>query len=205
MTAQIRDYRPGDEDAAGYVCLKTGDNGKDGEPFYQDDPAALARVYVLPYLMFSPELSLILEDEEGVCGYALATFDSHRHFDRYENEWRPKLCEEFPAPTGEPSTWNRVQQMHHLYHNPDYTCPEPYDQYPSHLHIDFLARVRGQGLGRRMIEELVRRLRAMGSPGVHLGLSAQNEPAYGFYLALGFEELLRNSQSIYMGMKLQQT
>ncbi len=204
MTLEIRDYRPGDEAAANYICLKTGDNGKDGEPFYQDDPDALARVYVQPYLRFAPELALMVEDDQGVCGYALAAFDSREYFNRYETEWRPLLCKQFPAPTGDSSGWTRAQHIHNLYHNPNYFCPEPYEQYPSHLHIDFLERARGQGLGRRMIEELINRLRSMNSPGVHLGMSAVNEPAYGFYLALGFEELARDGDAIYMGMKLKE-
>jgi ribosomal protein S18 acetylase RimI-like enzyme len=202
MTAVIRDFRPGDEQAANYVCLRTGDHGKDGDPFYKEDPDALGRIYVAPYLKFSPELALMVEDEEGVCGYSLATLDSRKFFDLYEKEWRPALCEEFPDPPGDPSTWTRVQETYHEYHDPDYFCPEPYDQYPSHLHIDFLKRTRGQGLGRMIIEQLVERLRSMGSPGVHLGLSRVNDPAYAFYLALGFEELTRDGNCIYMGMKL---
>jgi len=202
VTAQIRDYRPGDEQAANYVCLRCGDRGKDGAPFYEEDPDALGRIYVAPYLKFSSELALILEDEEGVCGYALATLDSHTFYDRYEKEWRPALCEQFPDPMGDPSGWNRMQQVHHSYHAPVYFCPEPYDEYPSHLHIDFLERVRGQGLGRRMIDTIIERLRSMGSPGVHLGLSNVNEAAYGFYLALGFKELTRHNNTIFMGMKL---
>ena len=58
------------------MCLKTGDHGRDGAPFYRDDPDALGRIYVGPYLMFEPELSLILEDDEGICGYALGAFDT---------------------------------------------------------------------------------------------------------------------------------
>ena len=38
----IRPVRPDDESAAYHVCLKTGDNGRDGESFYRDDPDALA-------------------------------------------------------------------------------------------------------------------------------------------------------------------
>ena len=53
-----------------------------------------------------------------------------------------------------------------------------------------------------MIEQLVARLCAIRSPGVHLGMSDDNEPAYGFYLALGFQELVRHGSAIYMGMKL---
>jgi hypothetical protein len=72
----IRPARPGDEPGAYYVCLKTGDYGKDGEPFYREDPDALGRIFVGPYLACEPELSLILEDSQGICGYALGAFDS---------------------------------------------------------------------------------------------------------------------------------
>ncbi len=199
---QIRMYKPGDEEATYHICLKTGDHGKDGEPFYREDPDALGRIYVGPYLRFEPELALMLEDEQGVCGYALAAIDSKTFFDRYEHEWRPELVSQFPEPTGDQSTWSRVEQTHYLYHHPDYFYPEPYDQYPSHLHIDLLERAQGNGHGRRMIERLLELLRDQGSVGVHLGMSITNDPAFGFYRRLGFEELIRDEGSIYMGMRL---
>jgi ribosomal protein S18 acetylase RimI-like enzyme len=37
----------------------------------------------------------------------------------------------------------------------------------------------------------MRRLRARGSTGVHLGVSLLNTPAFGFYERLGFRELVR--------------
>jgi len=55
-----------------------------------------------------------------------------------------------------------------------------------------------------MIEELLSGLRAASSPGVHLGMSAVNEAAYSFYVALGFRKLTRHGDVIYMGMKLRQ-
>lgn len=204
----IRPAQSEDLPGAYYVCLKTGDFGKDGEPYYREDPDALGRIFVGPYLRFEPDLSLILEDDLGVCGYALGAFDSRAFYQRYEQEWRPELCARFPAPSGPPETWNRVQQIHYLYHHPDYFCPDPYEQYPSHLHIDLLPRAQGRGFGRQMIEELVRRLKERHSPGVHLGMSAHNTPAYGFYQRLGFRELIRTGSgadaSIYMGRKLQE-
>ncbi len=36
----IRSAQSGDEPRAYYVCLKTGDNGQDGEAFYPEDPDA---------------------------------------------------------------------------------------------------------------------------------------------------------------------
>jgi ribosomal protein S18 acetylase RimI-like enzyme len=193
-----------ERDQAGtyYVCMKTGDYGKDGEPFYKDDPDALGRIFVGPYLKFEPELSLVLEDAEGICGYAFGAFDSRQFYRRYEMEWRPNVVKEFPAPKGDPKTWTRVQHVHSWYHQPDYFCPEPYEKYPSHLHIDLLPRAQGRGFGRRMMEMVMEKLRQRGSAGAHLGVSEVNTPAVGFYQKLGFHELVRNEGVIYMGKQL---
>jgi ribosomal protein S18 acetylase RimI-like enzyme len=202
----IRSARAGDAQGAYHVCLKTGDHGRDGEPFYRDDPDALGRIFVGPYLAFEPELSLILEDADGICGYALGAFDSRAFYARYDAEWRPILCARFPAPSGDPRAWTRVQEVYHWYHEPDYFCPEPYEAHPSHLHIDLLPRAQGRGHGRRMLERIMQTLRERGSPGVHLGVSARNTPARGFYGKLGFRELVRvgvdDGGCIYMGRHL---
>jgi ribosomal protein S18 acetylase RimI-like enzyme len=205
-SAIIRNYHAGDDAAAYYVCLKTGNHGDDGEPYYAEDPDALGRVFVGPYLKFEPNLALILEDDRGVCGYALAALDSREFYDRYERQWRPDLCNRFPEPVGDRSTWSRVQSIYYLYHHPDYHCPEPYEKYPSHLHIDLLPRAHRQGHGRRMMIQLMDRLRTSGSPGAHLGMSAVNDRAFHFYVSLGFVELEREGTgdhaSIYMGIEL---
>lgn len=199
----IRPARPGDESGAYYVCLKTGDHGRDGEPFYREDPDALGRIFVGPYLAYEPDLSLILEDAQGICGYALGAFDSRQFYARYEAEWRPALCREFPDPTGDPKHWSRVEEVHHWYHEPDYYCPEPYARYPAHLHIDLLERAQGRGYGRRMMEQVMARLRERGAPGAHLGVSMRNARAVGFYERLAFKELIRVGADpdgvIYMG------
>src|SRR3954468_8101712 len=101
----IRPAKIGDEAGAYHVCLKTGDNGADGEAFYREHPDALGRIYVGPYLAFEPQTSLILQDDVGICGYSLGALDSRKFYERYEKEWRPKLMVQFPAPAGEPSQW----------------------------------------------------------------------------------------------------
>jgi ribosomal protein S18 acetylase RimI-like enzyme len=202
----VRRATVADAPGAYYVCLKTGDHGEDAEPYYRDDPDALGRIFVGPYLAFEPELSLILEDAQGICGYALGAFDSRAFYARYEAEWRPPLCARFPEPEGDRASWTRAQQDYFTYHRPDYFCPESYDRYPSHLHIDLLPRAQGQGVGRRMLTELMDLLQARGSPGVHLGVSPLNARALGFYRHLGFEELIRagtdSDGCIYMGKRL---
>jgi len=69
-----------------------------------------------------------------------------------------------------------------------------------------LVRAQGRGYGRRMLGQVMGKLRQRGSPGTHLGLSALNMPAFGFYQRLGFRELVRvgtgNDACIYMGKSL---
>src|SRR5512133_149489 len=196
----------GDQAGAYHVCLKTGDFGKDGDPFYRDDPDALGRIFVGPYLAYEPDLSLVLEDAEGICGYALAALDSKAFYARYDSEWRPKLCARYPDPQGNPTQWSRLQTVYSWYHHPDYTTPEPYEAYPSHLHIDLLERAQGRGYGRRMIEKLLDMLSRRNSAGVHLAVSVANLPAHGFYRRLGFKELVQVGSGIdaciYMGKRL---
>jgi ribosomal protein S18 acetylase RimI-like enzyme len=202
----IRAARAGDEPGAFRVCLETGDHGQDAQALYREDPDALGRIYVGPYLAFETELSLMLEDDQGICGYALAARDSRAFYARYEADWRPRLCERFPAPDGDPRGWTPVQRVYHSYHHPDYFCPDPYESYPAHLHIDLLPRAQGLGYGRRMIEQVLAMLGRRGCPGTHLGLSALNTRAFGFYQHLGFHELTRASwdgdEVIYMGRRL---
>lgn len=202
---RIRPVRPDDQAATYHVCLKTGDYGRDGEPFYREDPDALGRIFVGPYLEFEPEFGLVVEDDQGVCGYALGALDSKRFYARYETEWRPALCERFPLPAGDSANWSRVQHVHSWYHRPDYFCPEPYDLHPSHLHIDLLERAQGRGLGREMLQQVMESLRSKGSPGAHLGVSLVNEAAQGFYRHLGFRDLVQVGSGtegcLYMGMR----
>jgi len=202
----IRTARPDDQAAAYYICLKTGDHGRDGEPFYRDDPDALGRIFVGPYLALEPELGLMLEDSQGIGGYAFGALDSRAFYARYEKEWRPALCAQFPMPQGDPAAWTRAQTVHSWYHHPDYFCPDPYERHPSHMHIDLLERAQGRGYGRRMMEEVMGRLRERGSPGVHLGVSVLNAPALGFYRRLGFFELARTGTDtdgcVYLGRSL---
>lgn len=205
----IRSAQPTDQTGAYFVCMKTGDFGNDGEPFFREDPDALGRIFVGPYLAFEPELSLVLEDAQGICGYALGAFDSRSFYSRYEQEWRPSLCSNFPPPQGDPSAWTRLQHIYNCYSHPDYYVPEPYDIYPSHLHIDLLPRAQGQGFGREMLQQVMHRLAQRGSPGAHLGVSIQNSRALGFYVRLGFRELARAGsgidECIYLGKTLRPT
>lgn len=199
---QIRPARPGDEPAAYAVCLATGDGGRGAAHLYED-PEALGHIYVGPYLQLEPDLAFLLEDATGVCGYVLGALDSRRFFARYETVWLAEIRRRHPEPSGDPSLWSRTERLYYEYYHPDLFCPEPYEEYPSHLHIDLLPRAQGRGLGAEMIQVLLDKLTAAGAPGVHLGMHASNARAEKFYKKMGFHELVRDGKdSLYLGKRL---
>ncbi len=199
---KLRRAEPRDEPAAYDICVQTGDSGRGAAHIYKDDPRALGRIFVGPYLAMEPDLAYVLEDDQGVCGYLLGALDSHRFLADYISKWMPPIHAQFPEPTGDPNTWTPTQKLYYEYYHPDMFLPEPIDQYPSHAHIDMLPRAQGRGMGIDMMHTLLESLAAKGSPGCHLGLGEDNARAEKFYRKLGFTELARNKGVLYLGYRL---
>ena len=198
--AVVRPYRPEDLDALYRVCLETGDAGRDATALYED-PTLLGHVYAAPYALFAPDLAFVLEDEEGVGGYVLGALDTIAFDARVEAEWWPPLRRRYPlrADGGgdTPDGW-----LIGMIHRPHRRDPDVVAAYPSHLHIDLVARCQGRGHGRRLMATLLDALRAAGSRGVHLGVATRNERALGFYRHLGFQELTADDWIVQFGRTL---
>ena len=187
----IRRCQPDDAEAVYEVCLRTGDNGHDATGLF-DDPKALGHVFVGPYLKLEQDLAFVLEDPQGVCGYALGALDSRRYYEAYRTKWLPQLRSRFAEPTGDPARWTRTQQVYYEYYQ------APQHRQPA-LHVP---RAQGRGLGKELMRVLLDELAARGSPGVHLGLGATNARAERFYKRLGFHQLVRVGDVLYLGKQL---
>ena len=198
----IRSYKPQDLGALYDICLETGDIGEDAKQLY-DDPKLLGQLYAAPYAVLEPDLTFVLEDSKGVCGYILGALDSKTFYERLETEWFPPLREQYPKPTGDEESWTRDERLINQFYDPYTGDAELMKRYPSHLHIDLLPRAQGSGNGRALMETFLAALREKGSPGVHLGTSPQNVRSEKFYLKLGFTELKRQEpHTLVMGQML---
>ncbi|MBH0116856.1 GNAT family N-acetyltransferase [Salinibacterium sp. NG253] len=179
------------------VCLQTADAGADGSALYEN-PDLLGHIYVGPYLVGAPDLAFVIADELGVAGYVLGAADTRQFEAWQEREWWPILRDQYPSTAGDSLDDELISHLH-----TPVTAPEAVvADYPAHLHIDLLPRAQGQGLGRTMLETLFEALRARGVGGIHLDVGEDNHNAIAFYRHLGFTELARGADSIYMGMEL---
>jgi ribosomal protein S18 acetylase RimI-like enzyme len=185
--ACIRPYRDSDLDDLYRICLLTGDAGQDATSMF-DDPRILGDVFAAPYGLFEPSLAFVAEDEAGVGGYIVGALDSRAFEQRLEAGWWPALRDRYPAPPAElpPDQWTPDQRTAGFIHAPFPVPDELARDYPSHLHINLLPRLQSQGLGRQLMNTLIRALHEQGSAGVHFYVWPANQRAVGFYRHLGF-------------------
>lgn len=193
----VRPYDAHDLDSLYAICLQTGDQ------LYRD-PKALGYLYAAPYAIRDAELTFVLEDDAGVCGYILGTADTLA-FNRWlSTHWFPELRTFLPEPAGDPQAFSADERIYWRIYHPTFDPVAALADYPAHLHIDLLPRAQGQGQGRRLMAVFLDALRRREVPGVHLGLAKRNERALYFYRKLGFTTIdaASSATTIVMGKSL---
>ena len=187
---RIRPYQPDDLDDLYRVCLLTADNGGDATSLFRD-PKLPGHVYAGPYAIFEPSLAFVAEDTAGVGGYIVAALDSQAFEQRLERDWWPALRASHPEPAQDLARGLSSQEQGALrwIHHPLGTPEELARGFPSHLHINLVPRLQGQGTGRQLIATVISALRDQGSPGLHLHVRHGNQRAAGFYRHVGFAEI----------------
>ena len=188
--ARIRPYRPDDLDEVYRICLQTANNGQDATSLFSD-PRLPGHVYAAPYAVFEPSLAFVAQDAGGAGGYIVATLDSRAFERRLERDWWPALRASHPEPSQDlaGSLSSREQFALEFIHHPRTISDELAREFPSHLHINLVPRLQGQGIGQQLIATVLSALREQGSHGLHLRVRPGNRRAVGFYRHVGFAEL----------------
>ena len=194
---RIRPYRPDDLEDLYDICLRTADNGGDGTSLFRD-PKMPGHRYAGPYAAFAPSLAFVAEDTGGVAGYTLGVLDTRAFEERLERDWWPALRARYPQPGPDAGLSSPEQYAINDIHRPWATGDELVAGYPSHLHIDLLPRLQGRGIGTRLMTIMIDTLRDLGSPGLHLHVSRDNQKAAGFYRHLGFTEYPATGINIFI-------
>jgi ribosomal protein S18 acetylase RimI-like enzyme len=195
----IRAYRPSDLDRLYEICVRTGAAGADAFDLVADKKL-FGHVFAAQYGMFEPEHAFVIVDDHDVAGgYVLGCLDTYTFERKLERDYWPALQAQYPSPDAVDGLDKMLVTM---IHNPSHMPRAITGVYPSHLHIDLLPAFQGGGSGRAMMQTCLDALRADGSVGVHLGVSAQNTGALGFYAHLGFEQLHTNPAVHILGVRL---
>ncbi|XP_029047484.2 protein O-GlcNAcase isoform X3 [Osmia bicornis bicornis] len=188
----IRPYLTSDEHAVYSVCNKVCGCMAS---------SAVADRLVGGFLTLSPELCMIVEDESGVVGYALAALNVKSHYQKLAASWIPELRMKYPLDDNISNLPHDIQDSIRYFHSfvpdvPEQLCR----QHPSKLYCAVLPNVMDQSVPKRLITCILAALRANGSFGVHTTMSITDKESHEFYSKLGFVDL-NPAHEEYPGIK----
>ena len=197
---EIRSFEPADLEACYAISLATGFEGGDTSHLYRD-PKMMGHIYVAPYALLEPTLALVIEDRDGVAGFAVGAADTIAWEERLERDWWPSLRGRYADPTDmSPDARTPDQRRAFMIHHPARTPAAVTEAYPAHLHMNLLPRVQRRGAGSRLLGEWLARA---GSRAAHVGVNRANKGATLFWAAHGFAELdVPGGRTLWMGRSI---
>lgn len=179
------------------VCLETGDSGKDATHLHML-PELVGDIYVAPYVIHEPDLAYALLSDKRVVGYLLGVLDTRAFESLLVDKYWPLAKAKYQHFKTEITDSDR--ELLKDLDKQGFSDESLTAKYPSHLHIDIVEAHQGAGYGKSMIAFLLEELKAAGSTGVHLHMSASNDRARGFYKKFGFVEVFENANECIMGL-----
>lgn len=179
----IREYRESDWPAVRDICAQTALYGRPIEPLL-DDRELVAAALLGSYVRYERGCFLVEDSKGRIEGYLAGCPDTRRFMRLFTLRALPGLCIRFVARGTVlcPAAWRIIaaiasgaRRRHRLISAAEY---------PAHCHINVISAARRSGTGARLLEEFLRRLRALGVRGVHV--SASSEAGKRFFAKMGF-------------------
>ncbi|XP_018901156.1 protein O-GlcNAcase isoform X2 [Bemisia tabaci] len=203
-TYTIRPYLFEDEQGVYGVCRRTCLDGNDGSEIFAQNCDLPGDRLVAGFLILSPELCFVVEDETGIVGYACAALNAKQFYTQLESSWLPVMCTKYPLnDASSPPPNKHVEEMIKWFHSfKGESLPSAaHANHPSVMCCNLLSTVSDQSVAKRLVICLLAALRANGSFGVCVSLDAKDRNLLDFYTKLGFLELCQgfSTETSYLG------
>ncbi|KAK7140018.1 hypothetical protein R3I94_012586 [Phoxinus phoxinus] len=188
----IRPYFAKDESAIYKVCKEMFTESCDGISFPDESsPDLIGDRFVGGFLTLSPDYGFVLEDEEGVCGYALGTVDVKPFVKNCQMSWIPFMQEKYNKPDTEKDL-SEAEKMMLSFHEEEEVLPESFlSNFPSLIKVDIHAKVTDPSVAKSMMGCLLSSLKANGSHGAFCEVRQMDKRKLDFYSKLGCFEVAK--------------
>jgi ribosomal protein S18 acetylase RimI-like enzyme len=197
----VRGYRSEDRQRVRHICSETGLLGRPQEAWFEGR-AEFADMFSSYYTDHEPEYALVSVVNHQVEAYLLGCPDSRIQKQVFKRKILPGLTIRMFNPNWLRSPVNRrfLRAMRRSRKRQEIQIPEQeiFDKYPAHLHINIAdPSLRGQGIGKALMQAYFEILRAAAVPGVHLGTTSHNRTAVWFYKNMGFDVIFERQLTCY--------
>ncbi|XP_060781651.1 protein O-GlcNAcase isoform X2 [Neoarius graeffei] len=187
----IRPYFPKDEAAVYKICKEMYTEGCEGIPFSDQEPDLIGDRLVGGFLTHSPDYGFVLEDEEGICGYALGTVDVKPFVKKCKMSWIPFMQEKYNKPDSEKDL-SEAEKMMLSFHEEEEGLPDSFlSNFPSLIKVDIHAKVTDPSVAKSMMGCLLSSLKANGSHGAFCEVRQIDKRMLDFYGKLGCFEVAK--------------
>uniref|UniRef100_A0A3Q3WAS9 Protein O-GlcNAcase n=1 Tax=Mola mola TaxID=94237 RepID=A0A3Q3WAS9_MOLML len=187
----IRPYFPKDEAAVYKICKEMFCEGMEDIPFSDDDPDLIGDRLVGGLLTLSSEYGFVLEDDEGICGYALGTVDVKPFIKKCKLSWIPFMQEKYNKPDCQKDL-TEAEKMMLSFHEEEEGLPESFlSNFPSLIKVDIHAKVTDPSVAKSMMGCLLSSLKANGSLGAFCKVRQTDKRMLDFYSKLGCFEVAK--------------
>ncbi|XP_061492217.1 protein O-GlcNAcase isoform X1 [Rhineura floridana] len=185
----IRPYFPKDEASVYKICREMYDDGTD-QPFHSQ-PDLIGDKLVGGLLSLSPDYCFVLEDEDGICGYALGTVDVTPFIKKCKIAWIPFMQEKYSKPTSDKEL-SEAEKIMLSFHEEQEVLPETFlANFPSLIKIDIHKKVTDPSVAKSMMACLLSSLKANGSRGAFCEVRPDDKRILEFYSKLGCFEIAK--------------
>ncbi|XP_059929122.1 protein O-GlcNAcase isoform X1 [Gadus macrocephalus] len=188
----IRPYFPKDETAIYSICKEMYSEGMEEEvPFSEQDSDLIGDRLVGGILSLSPDYGFVLEDEEGICGYAIGTEHVKPFVKKCKLTWIPCMQEKYHKPDCEKDL-SDAEKMMLSFHEEEEGLPESFlSNFPSLIKVDIHAKVTDPSVAKSMMGCLLSSLKANGSNGAFCEVRQTDKRMLDFYSKLGCFEVAK--------------
>ncbi|XP_030626338.1 protein O-GlcNAcase isoform X2 [Chanos chanos] len=187
----IRPYFPKDEPAVYKICKEIYNEKFDGTPFSEQEPDLIGDRLVGGFLTLSPDYGFVLEDDEGICGYALGTVDVKPFVKKCKMSWIPFMQEKYNKPDVEKDL-SEAEKMMLSFHEEEEGLPDSFlSNFPSLIKVDIHTKVTDPSVAKSMMGCLLSSLKANGSHGAFCEVRQMDKRMLDFYSKLGCFEVAK--------------
>uniref|UniRef100_A0A673XHK6 Protein O-GlcNAcase n=1 Tax=Salmo trutta TaxID=8032 RepID=A0A673XHK6_SALTR len=187
----IRPYYAKDEHAVYKICREMYSEGVEELPFSGEEPDLIGDRLVGGFLNLSPDYGFVLEDEEGICGYALGTVDVKPFVKKCKMSWIPSMQEKYNKPDCQKDL-SEAEKMMLSFHEEEEGLPESFlSNFPSLIKVDIHAKVTDPSVAKSMMGCLLSSIKANGSIGAFCEVRQTDKRMMDFYSKLGCFEVAK--------------
>uniref|UniRef100_A0A3Q0T564 Protein O-GlcNAcase n=1 Tax=Amphilophus citrinellus TaxID=61819 RepID=A0A3Q0T564_AMPCI len=187
----IRPYFPKDESAVYKICREMYCEGMEDVPFSDEDPDLIGDRLVGGLLTLSSDYGFVLEDDEGICGYALGTVDVKPFIKKCKLNWIPFMQEKYHKPDGDKDL-TEAEKIMLSFHEEEEGLPDSFlSNFPSLIKVDIHAKVTDPSVAKSMMGCLLSSLKANGSRGAFCKVRQPDKRMLDFYSKLGCFEVAK--------------